>query len=86
MTEVGDILKFILETYSGLILQVYFLKIGEFHSVAHLVLEKVPVLNSTGNIQHEENVTSMKVEFKMSSKVGVHIKECSCDTARGLRV
>ncbi len=54
--------------------------------MAHLVLEKVPVLNSTGNTQQEENVTSMKVEFKMSSKVGVHIKEYSCDTARGLRV
>lgn len=35
--------------------------------MAHLVLEKVPALS--GNFLQEENVTSMKVEFKMSSKV-----------------
>ena len=46
--------------------------------MAHLVLEKVPVLNSTGNIPQEEDVTSMKVEFKMSSKVRLHLKEYSC--------
>ncbi|CAB4016963.1 Hypothetical predicted protein, partial [Paramuricea clavata] len=44
------------------------IEVDDFHSVAHLVLEKVPVLNSTGNIPQEEDVTSMKVEFKMSSK------------------
>ena len=37
--------------------------------MAHLVLEKVPVLSSTESLRQEEEVTSMKVELKMVSKV-----------------
>ena len=37
--------------------------------MAHLVLEKVPVLSSAENVGQDEDVNSMKVEFKLSSKV-----------------
>ncbi|XP_028403887.1 deleted in lung and esophageal cancer protein 1-like isoform X2 [Dendronephthya gigantea] len=43
-------------------------EIGDFHSVAHLVLEKIPVSSSAESVQQDEDVTSMKVEFKLFSK------------------
>lgn len=46
------------------------LKIGEFHSVAHLVLKKVPILNQMKNItKQEQDLTAMKIGLKISSVV-----------------
>ena len=38
--------------------------------MAHLFLEKIPVLNPAENAQQQEDITAMKIEFKISSKVG----------------
>ncbi|XP_046844531.1 deleted in lung and esophageal cancer protein 1-like [Xenia sp. Carnegie-2017] len=43
-------------------------QIGEFHSVAHLVLKKVPILNQMKNItKQEQDLTAMKIGLKISS-------------------
>ena len=52
-----------------LIMKSYFLKIGNFHSIGYLVLEKVPMLCTAENLERLEDVTSMKIELKLSSKV-----------------